>query len=308
MVELKITRGLPGSGKSYKAEAWVAEDPKNRAEVNRDKIRFLLHGGRLGTYDQEKQVTAVAHASIESLLKSGVSVVSSDTNLVQKHAREIAKIGLKFNADIEVWDMTNVPPSLCIQRDRSRSVWDGDLKGPVGEDVIMDMYNRYIRGKHYPLPSPVPDSVDLPDDMYLPNLSKPTAVLVDIDGTVAKMNGRSPYDYSLVGSDVPNKPVIEAVRNAYKSGHMIIFVSGRPDSCRADTVRWLWDNTAVGFEALHMRKTGDNRNDAIVKREIFDNYIRDNYNVQYVIDDRQRVVDQYRAIGLCVLQCAPGDF
>jgi hypothetical protein len=33
------------SGKSTWARAWVGEDPKRRAEVNRDQLREMMHGG-----------------------------------------------------------------------------------------------------------------------------------------------------------------------------------------------------------------------------------------------------------------------
>jgi len=57
-----------------------------------------------------------------------------------------------------------------------------------------------------------------------------------------------------------------------------------------------------------MRPTGDNRKDAIVKREIFDREIRDRYRILFVLDDRNQVVDMWRELGLTCLQVAPGDF
>jgi hypothetical protein len=38
------------------------------------------------------------------------------------------------------------------------------------------------------------------------------------------------------------------------------------------------------------------------------NHIRPNYDVKYVIDDRDQVVDMWRSLGLRVLQVAPGNF
>ena len=71
MSTLYITRGLPGSGKTTRARAWVTEDPAHRARVNRDDTRTMLHGGRLGTAAQEKQVTSVRDAAVTELLKRG---------------------------------------------------------------------------------------------------------------------------------------------------------------------------------------------------------------------------------------------
>jgi len=64
----------------------------------------------------------------------------------------------------------------------------------------------------------------------------------------------------------------------------------------------------VNFDELFMRPEGDMRPDNIVKAELFDTYVRDNYDVQFVIDDRDQVVDMWRRMGLACLQVAPGDF
>lgn len=57
-----------------------------------------------------------------------------------------------------------------------------------------------------------------------------------------------------------------------------------------------------------MRPEGDIRKDSIVKREIFENYIRDYYNIQFVLDDRNQVVEMWRSLGLKCLQVQEGDF
>jgi hypothetical protein len=57
-----------------------------------------------------------------------------------------------------------------------------------------------------------------------------------------------------------------------------------------------------------MRKQGDFRRDSIVKKEIYDNDIKGKFDVEFVLDDRQQVVDMWREIGLKCLQVAPGNF
>lgn len=57
-----------------------------------------------------------------------------------------------------------------------------------------------------------------------------------------------------------------------------------------------------------MRKSGDMRKDSIVKREMFDEHIRGRYNVNFVLDDRNQVVELWRSMGLTCLQVADGDF
>ncbi len=133
-------------------------------------------------------------------------------------------------------------------------------------------------------------------------------MLVDIDGTVALMAGRSPYDWSRVGSDAPNQPVIAAVRAMHAAGHEIVFCSGRDEVCRAETEAWLELYVGVPYAGLFMRPAHDSRKDSVVKREIFESEIRDRWRIVGVFDDRQQVVRMWRAIGLTVFQVAEGDF
>lgn len=57
-----------------------------------------------------------------------------------------------------------------------------------------------------------------------------------------------------------------------------------------------------------MRPEGDKRKDSIVKAELFDKHIKDNYAVDFVLDDRNQVVKMWRDMGLKCLQVAPGEF
>jgi len=133
------------------------------------------------------------------------------------------------------------------------------------------------------------------------------AVIVDIDGTVATRTNRDPYDYSKVLDDAPKPDVIEVVKSLWKSGHKIIFVTARDDSCYDDTFEWLRLHCPP-FMKLYMRKTGDTRNDGVIKREIYDELIKPHFDVVCVLDDRQRVVDMWRSIGLTCLQVDYGNF
>jgi predicted kinase len=303
VTELVITRGLPASGKSTWARAWVKEDPLHRAEVNRDHLREMLHGGFVG--DAETQVTQVSHGAIELLLKRGVSVVCSDTNLPQRSARDLAKLGRKVGADVRVKDFTYVPLQTCLDRNTGRE-WTG---GFVPPNVIRDMHTRYIKGRTYPLPLPEEDSAtaDAAFAEYVPGAG--TVILVDIDGTVALKGDRSPFDESRVHEDRPNQPVIDAVHAAYLTGNGVVFLSGRTDACRDATKAWLDKHVGPIYRGLYMRRAGDFRKDSIVKRELFDRHIRGVLNVRYVLDDRNQVVEMWREeLGLTCLQCAPGNF
>jgi hypothetical protein len=144
---------------------------------------------------------------------------------------------------------------------------------------------------------------------YTPNHRKKPAWLVDIDGTMTLgPHQRGPFEWDKVGNDQPNGPVMRLVRALYYDGYEIVFVSGRSEECRGRTENWLWQYFLHRKFEIFMRSAGDYRKDAIIKQEIFDAHIRDNYWVQGVLDDRQQVVDMWREMGLTCLQVAPGDF
>ncbi len=136
---------------------------------------------------------------------------------------------------------------------------------------------------------------------------KPLAIICDIDGTLAHMCDRSPYDYSKVDGDTVNEPVADILRQ-YKGDIFVIIVSGREATCQKETEKWLKDK-GISYHRLYMRKIDDNRGDQIVKKEIFDKHIKDKYKILFVLDDRDRVVKMWREeLGLTCLQVAYGDF
>jgi len=291
---LTITRGLPASGKTTWAKA-----QRGAVRVNRDDLRGMLHGGWSGLPSAEKQVTLAQRASVEALLRAGVDVICDDTNLRARYVRELAEIAARCGADVVIRDFTDVALEECIRRDALRPP-----PAHVGADAIRAMHQRYLAGRSLPvLDFSRPVAV-----VYEPPVDAPDAVLVDIDGTVALMNGRSPYDMSRVGDDTPNPAVIAAVRAMHAAGHRIVYCSGRTDDCREATERWLDAHVGVPYDALHMRVTGDQRRDSIVKAEIFERDIRSRYRIVGVFDDRAQVVRMWRALGLTVFQVADGDF
>ncbi|MCW2942256.1 MAG: 5-hydroxyl kinase [Actinomycetia bacterium] len=302
MVTLHLTRGLPASGKTTWAMSWVAEDRAGRARVNRDDLRKMLDDGVHVKGVTEQRVMAVRDAAIVRMLRNGIDVVCDDTNLPQRIARDLARLAKRAGANLKVHDFTHVPLEVCIERDAARD-------RTVGEEHIRNLHVRFLNGRALPLPYPeaLPET-EAPARLYKALPGTPKAVLVDIDGTVALMSGRSPFDETRVHQDRPNRPVIAVVRALHAAGNRIVFLSGRTEGCRTDTERWLTEHVGVPFEGPHMRPVGDSRKDSIVKSELFDAQIREAYDVVCVLDDRNQVVEAWRAMGLTVLQVAEGNF
>lgn len=147
--------------------------------------------------------------------------------------------------------------------------------------------------------------MDKYENLEVTKSNKPNAILVDLDGTLAIHNGRSPYDFGRCNTDLVNEPIKHIV-NMYANTHIILIVSGRDDWSKPMSAQWLRDNS-VRFDEIIMRVSGDKRSDDIVKEEIYNNQIRDKYNVRFVLDDRLRVVRKWFQLGLCVLRAGDPD-
>jgi hypothetical protein len=252
--------------------------------------------------------------------------VVDDLNLRRAYARGWAELAAAAGARFEVRDFTDVPLEVCLQRDAARLA--AGERG-VGEAVLRDLQARFLAaGPLPPVPPvasqpvstpaasrrPVPAGRRLdgpasaePGGQYLPDPALPPAWLVDVDGTLALMQGRGPYEWHRVGEDAPNPPVVELVRSLRAAGNAIVVVSGRDGVARRATQAWLARHE-IPHDALLMRAERDNRRDSIVKREIFDRVIRRRWQVRGVLDDRDQVVRMWRDLGLTCAQVAPGDF
>ena len=138
------------------------------------------------------------------------------------------------------------------------------------------------------------------------------AIMCDLDGTISLLNGRSPYKAETCNEDLVNEPVAKLVDAMYSQGYAIIFLSGREDKYRPQTLEFLDKAVKCARDwqhLLYMRETGDFRKDSIVKRELFINNVQSKWKVLFVLDDRQQVVDMWRdECGLTCFQVAKGDF
>ena len=138
-------------------------------------------------------------------------------------------------------------------------------------------------------------------------VSVKSAIICDIDGTIARHPNRGHHQYSLVGGDDPIHPVIDALLVLGLVYEKVILVSAREDYCREETKDWL-DHHGIEYDSLFMRATGDFRRDDIVKEEIYHRDIEPRVEVKLVLDDRDRVVQMWRRLGLTCFQVAEGDF
>lgn len=310
MAKLIATRGYPGSGKTTWARGEVAKDLRRRVRANRDDQGYQLHGRRF--YEDpdlmqstEKAITLAQHAQISKLLQHGWDVYCDDTNLARRVMRDLRNLAVRAGAEFQIHDMLDVPFETVLAQNALRQ----GTPGYVPEDVIENMRRRYGGKNAYAVPlEPEPVDAFRASRPYEPVPGTPLAIMVDVDGTVAIMGDRSPFDETRVGEDEPNMPVIRTIRAMHTAGYLVIFCSGRKELCYQESYDWLQEHVQVPIEGLFMRPATDMRKDSLVKVDLFNEHIRDNYTVVGVWDDRDQVVKAWRELGLTVYQVAEGDF
>jgi predicted kinase len=302
-----VTTGLPASGKSTFAKSMVTESKGATVRVNLDDIRDMMGFGHTGTLAWSKELEQTALKFQDEMIvrgiKEGRSVVIDNTHLNKSLPNRYKKL---FDGDVQffVADFTHVDVATCIARDIERGARGQRM---AGENVITGMARQL--NKPWRLTAEYMNDVTL-SPLYVPRFSASKAIIFDLDGTMAEHVSRSPYDYSRVLTDRVYPEIRKIVNGYHASGYTAIALSGRPDinNVRKDTEHWL-DNNDVRYHKLYMRPADQlTVNDADVKQFLFDKYIRDNYDVDFMLDDRNRVVRRMRKLGVKVLQVNDGDF
>ena len=122
-----------------------------------------------------------------------------------------------------------------------------------------------------------------------------------------KCNCRSPYDPTRYMEDIFDSTVGGIAAYYRNANYKVIIVTGRDGEYLSTTEEWLKKH-GFGYDAIFTRPAGDNRNDAIIKKEIYEREIKGKYNISFVLDDRDRVVRMWRELGLKCLQVGDGNF
>lgn len=333
MRTMMIFKGMPGSGKSTLAAEVVKKEPKRWIRINRDDLRLMVVGPGNNPHQRNSEREDLVRLFKEQLVRNafaeGFDVILDDTHLVPMTVKKLHQLAASIG-DVQVIEKgVNVDVKTCIERDAKRTGF-----AHVGEKIINDMARGAGLDKGRKLSDKVSYYEPRPDTfaVVVQNEALPEAIMCDLDGTLALMGDRSPYDAKdcdLV--DKPNWAVIKCVLAMHNRGVHIIFMSGRDCKYRPETVRFIEayclddavsavpggpipavDMGCIPYE-LHMRgeltpDVTDQRKDSIIKQELFAAFVADKYNVLFVLDDRNQVVDFWRSIGLSCFQVAHGAF
>lgn len=300
MKQIILTVGCPGSGKSTWAQEYAGRNP-GWYVVNRDNIRIGLMGiTARNEYKyskaREQIVTDTAKMQIMTIMakESTKGVIVADTNL-NENRRDDFKNLAGFNGWSYHEEVFDVPWTELLKRNLHRG------EGAVSIDVLRRMFWQFCEYRNKPVYNGTP--------------GKPKAVIFDVDGTLAKMVGRSPYDLEKCGTDIINPMVVELSKMFDKQGYQIIVVSGRESGTKEEpmkyyymTRKWVEDLAGVPLVMQCQREQGDSRSDMIVKEEIFWDKIAPHFDVKLAVDDRAQVVEMWRRIGVECWQVDHGDF
>jgi len=290
MKKLIILRGLPGSGKSTYAKQLLKEKTNTYKRINRDSLRAMFDDN-YNSKGNEKFIKKMRDVLIIEALKAGKHVIVDDTNLSEKHITRFKQMAQQYQKEtgeqIEVI-IKEMETSLseCIERDKKR-------ERTVGERVIRSMQRTFAKDK---------------DRYAVQETSLPKAIICDLDGTLALMNGRNPFAAEHCEADKLNVPVANVVFRYKELGYKILLLSGRSDAFQEQTLNWLKQHK-IPYDALWMRPAADRRKDSIFKRELYETNIENKYFVEFILDDRNQVVNMWRDdLKLPCFQVYYGDF
>jgi len=287
-----ILVGLPASGKTTWAKEYQRKHD-NFVCVSRDDFRFMLKNSRVTEPKIESLINKFIKDTVLYSLRAKENVILDGTHLKVNKINEIISF-VEYLADIEFM-VFDIPAKKCIVYDATR-----ERQKQVGEQVIIaaDEHFKILKGS-YPFQNIKKKQLHL-KPIIIPNFTSPlqSAVIFDIDGTLALLK-RGQYEFNKLHRDDENYIISEQIHFHRSKGRAIFIVTGRDESIRKETEEWL-EFYDITYDALYMRPAEDFRKDATVKKEIYNERIKDKYNVLCVYDDRLEVVEAWSELGLFV--------
>jgi phosphoserine phosphatase len=129
--------------------------------------------------------------------------------------------------------------------------------------------------------------------------------VMEIKNGIPKMNW---FQFNRnVDKDLPIQNIIKLFKHLRGNDVEILIYTGRYDNHKKVTLEWL-AKYGVVVDKIRMRKVGDSRADTVLKKTWLDEDFGDDYsNLVCAFEDRNKMVDFYRSIGITCLQVATSD-
>lgn len=112
--------------------------------------------------------------------------------------------------------------------------------------------------------------------------------------------------YEACGKDIPIHPTINLLRTLWiKEGEEIEIWSGRCESVKNKTLNWITSYIFGNVEIcpLKMRPKDDSTPDDVLKERWLDEALSQGNKIDFVFDDRPKVVRMWRRRGIFVFDC-----
>ncbi|MDR1896148.1 MAG: AAA family ATPase, partial [Prevotellaceae bacterium] len=260
--QILLLIGAPGSGKSTLAK-YLMRTEENWMRLSRDDFRMMNFSDSLLSNHKEMLISDMLDTAVETLLRKKCNVLLDATHCRAEYLNHyiekfntMADISFKlFECDID--ELT----ARCEKR-----------YAETGRYVPLNVIKRFVNDlenlkKTFDFsPRPLVQSVCVAKQQ---DASLPKAIICDLDGTLALIGNRDPYNASQSDKDHLNESVACVLKTFAANGYNILLLSGREEIFREPTLRFL-TKFAVPYHQLWMRKAKDFRKDAVIKREIFD--------------------------------------
>jgi beta-phosphoglucomutase-like phosphatase (HAD superfamily) len=142
--------------------------------------------------------------------------------------------------------------------------------------------------------------------------------IFDMDGTLSDASRRQhhllkePKDwdgfFGDLHADAPIREIVSLYNELCASNtYDVAIFTGRPEKYRKMTEEWMLRH-GLTPRPIHCRKDGDFRHDLIVKREIYDAFLKEGNEIAFIVEDRNSVVAMWREMGVVCLHCFDGNF
>jgi len=142
--------------------------------------------------------------------------------------------------------------------------------------------------------------------------NKIDVVVFDIDGTLSDRRHRLHYlegkknwegFFKEMVNDPPIQSTIIELDKHLKMGRSILFLTGRPEQYRKETVKWLKENTPATSYELIMREENNYEKDLDFKERIYNTKLK-NLSVCKVYDDNKELLIMWKSKGLSTINCS----
>jgi hypothetical protein len=308
MSHITFTVGPPGAGKTRWAHQEVARRGLEEVQrVNLDDFLTMTHGREFGLLSGP-DLTLVRRMLVDiirSIAESGRDVIVDGANLSTRFPRRV-RDELGDNHRYGVQDFTGQPLEFCINNDRNRYA-----KNPwayVGSAEVNRTWSqgqalrRRFGGEGLPL---WVEELNRPDGIvpYLPDAGLPKALIVDIDGTLSRVDPAPARDTSGLGDGLDHRLAKLLGSLTHGHGTHVVLLTSRGEECHDVLLEWL-SARQMPYGEVHMRPRGDSRRDGAVKLDLFDRHVRHRFNVVAAFYDREHPLGLWHRLGLlaCALQ------